>query len=192
MRFLSLLLALQQAQVHRKRNSYASSIAFSSLEVLPVLHLGRSHPSPSLVFYLLLFLGFYSLYLIELVLSFSKSPSLLKSEFGRKSYHRFRKPRFLPSSVRREFRRRRAVRRKFRREFRRRRTARRTVRGRRNLRRTSPNWCSEAFFGGRRTARRTDRRLARRRRTDRRTCSFLAPTVTFALPIKGASSPMVF
>ena len=35
-RFLSLLLALQQAQVHRKRNPYASSIAFSSLEVLPV------------------------------------------------------------------------------------------------------------------------------------------------------------
>ena len=97
---------------------YASSIAFPSLKVLPILHLGRSHPSPSLVFYLLLFLGFYSLYLIELVLSFSKSPSLLKSEFGRKSYHRFRKPRFLPSSVRREFRRRRAVRRKFRREFR--------------------------------------------------------------------------
>ena len=114
-----MLLALQQVQVHRKRNPYASSLAFSSLKVLPVLHLGRSHPSPSLVFYLLLFLGFYSLYLIELVLSFSKSPSLLKSEFGRKSYHRFRKPRFLPSSVRREFRRRRAVRRNFRREFRR-------------------------------------------------------------------------
>ena len=34
MRFLSLLLALQQAQVHRKQNLYASSIAFSSLEVL--------------------------------------------------------------------------------------------------------------------------------------------------------------
>ena len=109
-RFLSLFLALQQVQVHRKRNSYASSIAFSSLEVLPVLRLGRSHPSPHLVFYLLLFLGFYSLYLIELVLSFSKSPSLLKSEFGRKSYHRFRKPRFLSSTVRR----RRAVRWKFR------------------------------------------------------------------------------
>ena len=179
-----MLLALQQVQVHRKRNPYASSLAFSSLKVLPVLHLGRSHPSPSLVFYLLLFLGFYSLYLIELVLSFSKSPSLLKSEFGRKSYHLFCKPRFLSSTVRR----RRAVRRKFRREFRRRRTARRTVRGRRNLRRTSPNWCSEAYFGGRRTARRTVRRLARRRRTE----PFLAPTVTFALPIKGASSPMVF
>ena len=117
-RFLSLLLALQQVQVHRKRNSYASSIAFSSLEVLPVLYLGRSHPSPHLVFYLLLFLVFYSLYLIELVLNFSKSPSLLKSEFGRKSYHRFRKPRFLSVQVRREFRRRRAVRRKFWREFR--------------------------------------------------------------------------
>ena len=36
LRFLSLLLALQQAQVHRKRNPYASSIAFSCLEVLPV------------------------------------------------------------------------------------------------------------------------------------------------------------
>ena len=55
-RFLSLLLALQQAQVHRKRNSYASSIAFSSLEVLPVLHLGRFHTSPIMVFYLLVFL----------------------------------------------------------------------------------------------------------------------------------------
>ena len=114
MRFLSLLLALQQVQVHRKRNPYASSLAFSSLKVLPVLHLGRSHPSPSLVFYLLLFLGFYSLYLIELVLSFSKSPSLLKSEFGRKSYHRFCKPCFLSVAVRR----RRAVRRNFRRDFR--------------------------------------------------------------------------
>ena len=118
-----MLLALQQVQVHRKRNPYASSLAFSSLKVLPVLHLGRSHPSPSLVFYLLLFLGFYSLYLIELVLSFSKSPSLLKSEFGRKSYHRFRKPCFLSASVRRQVRRRRAVRRKFRRTARRRRTA---------------------------------------------------------------------
>src|SRR4051794_15908750 len=35
-RFVSLLLALQQAQFHQKRNSYASSIAFSSLGVLPV------------------------------------------------------------------------------------------------------------------------------------------------------------
>ena len=70
-------------------------LRFSSLKVLPILHLGRSHPSPSLVFYLLLFLGFYSLYLIELVLSFSKSPSLLKSEFGCKRYHVFRKGSFL-------------------------------------------------------------------------------------------------
>ena len=81
-----MLLALQQVQVHRKRNPYASSLAFSSLKVLPVLHSGRSHPSPSLVLYLLLFLGFYSLYFIELVLSFSKSPSLLKSEFVCKRY----------------------------------------------------------------------------------------------------------
>ena len=178
-----MLLALQQAQVHQKWNSYASSIAFSSLEVLPVLHLGRSHPSPHLVFYFFLLLGFYSIYLIELVLSFSKSPSLLKSEFGRKSYHRF-----LSATVRRQVRRRRTVRQKFRREFR---LAEPSV-GCRNLRRTSPNWYSEVFFGGRRTARRTVRRLARRRRTGRRTESFFAPTVTFALPIKGASSPMVF
>ena len=51
---------------------------------------GRSHPSPSLLLYLLLFLGFYSLYFIELVLSFSKSPSLLKSEFVCKRYCVFR------------------------------------------------------------------------------------------------------
>ena len=171
MRFLNLFLALQHSQVHRKQNSYGPSIAFSSLEVLSVLCLGRFHTTTSLVFYLFIFLGFYSLYLIDLVLSILKSPSLLKSEFGRKSYHRFCKPRFLSSSVRR----RRAVRRKFRREFRWRRTARRTVRGRRNLRRTSPNWCSEAFFGGRRTARRMVRRLARRRRTGRRTESFFGP-----------------
>ena len=69
------------------------------MEVLPVLRLGRFHTSPYLVFYLLLFLGCYSLYLIELVLSFSKSPSLLKSEFGRKRYHHFRKPYFLSAAT---------------------------------------------------------------------------------------------
>src|SRR3954468_23464748 len=41
LRFLILFLALQQAQVHRKRNSYASSMAFSNLKVLSVLLIGR-------------------------------------------------------------------------------------------------------------------------------------------------------
>jgi hypothetical protein len=46
--------------------------------------------SPYLVFYLLLILGLYVVHWIYLSLSFSESPSLLKSESGRKSYHRFR------------------------------------------------------------------------------------------------------
>ncbi len=182
-RFLSLLLAFQQAQVHRKRNSYASSIAFSSLEVLPVLRLGRFHTSPYLVFYLLLFLGCYSLYLIELVLSFSKSPSLLKSEFGRKRYHRFRKPCFLSAAssaapgyapdwpakrpARRQFRR------FVRRNGRRRRKSRRAVRGGAGLcaglRRTSILNVIPAAAGLRRAVRRTVWRKLRSRRAVRRT-----------------------
>jgi hypothetical protein len=43
-----------------------------------------------LVFYLLLLLGFYGLHWIYIFLSFSKSPSLLKSESGCKSYRIFR------------------------------------------------------------------------------------------------------
>jgi hypothetical protein len=46
--------------------------------------------SPYLIFFLLLILGSYGVHWIDLSLSFSKSPSLLKSESGRKSYHRFR------------------------------------------------------------------------------------------------------
>jgi hypothetical protein len=45
--------------------------------------------SPYLVFYLLLILGLYVVHWIGISLSFSKSPSLLKSEFGRKSHDRF-------------------------------------------------------------------------------------------------------
>jgi hypothetical protein len=50
--------------------------------------------SPYLIFYLLLILGLYVVYWIDLSLSFLKSPSLLKSESGRKSYHRFHLPSF--------------------------------------------------------------------------------------------------
>jgi hypothetical protein len=45
--------------------------------------------SSNLVFYLLLLLGFYGLHWIHIFLSFSKSPSLLKSESGCKSYRIF-------------------------------------------------------------------------------------------------------
>jgi hypothetical protein len=45
--------------------------------------------SSYLVFYLLLLLGFYGLHWIDIFLSFSKSPSLLKSESGCKSYRIF-------------------------------------------------------------------------------------------------------
>jgi hypothetical protein len=45
--------------------------------------------SSYLVFYLLLILGFYGLHWIDIFLSFSKSPSLLKSESGCKSYRIF-------------------------------------------------------------------------------------------------------
>jgi hypothetical protein len=55
--------------------------AFSCSEVLSVLHLGRFHTSPHLIFYLFLLLGFYSLYHIELVLSFPKIPSSSKTDF---------------------------------------------------------------------------------------------------------------
>jgi hypothetical protein len=50
--------------------------------------------SPYLIFYLLLILGLYIVHWIDLSFSFSKIPSLLKSESGRKSYHRFRLPSF--------------------------------------------------------------------------------------------------
>jgi hypothetical protein len=46
--------------------------------------------SSSLVFYILILLGFYGLHWIDIFLSFSKSPSLLKSESGCKSYRIFR------------------------------------------------------------------------------------------------------
>jgi hypothetical protein len=46
--------------------------------------------SSYLVFYLLLLLGFYGLHWIYIFLSFSKSPSLLKSEYGCESYRIFR------------------------------------------------------------------------------------------------------
>jgi hypothetical protein len=45
--------------------------------------------SSYLVFYLLLLLEFYGLHWIDIFLSFSKSPSLLKSESGCESYHIF-------------------------------------------------------------------------------------------------------
>ena len=44
---VSLSLFPRQAQVHRKRISYAFSIAFSFLRFLPVLHFERFHTSPS-------------------------------------------------------------------------------------------------------------------------------------------------
>jgi hypothetical protein len=47
-----------------------------------------------LIFYLLLILGLYLFHWIGLSLSFSKSPSLLKTESGRKSYDRFHLPSF--------------------------------------------------------------------------------------------------
>jgi hypothetical protein len=50
--------------------------------------------SPYLIFYLLLILGLYVVHWIGLSLSFSKSPSLLKSESERKSYDRFHLPSF--------------------------------------------------------------------------------------------------
>jgi hypothetical protein len=43
-----------------------------------------------LVFYLLQHLGFYGLHWIDIFLSFSKSPSLLKSESGCETYRIFR------------------------------------------------------------------------------------------------------
>jgi hypothetical protein len=46
--------------------------------------------SSHLVFYLLLLLGFYGLHWIDIFLSFSKSPSLLKSESGCESFRIFR------------------------------------------------------------------------------------------------------
>jgi hypothetical protein len=46
--------------------------------------------SPYLLFYRLLVLGFYGLHWIYIFLSFSKSPSLLESEFGCESYQIFR------------------------------------------------------------------------------------------------------
>jgi hypothetical protein len=46
--------------------------------------------SSYLVFYLLLILGFYGLHWIDIFFSFSKSPSLLKSELGCESYRIFR------------------------------------------------------------------------------------------------------
>jgi hypothetical protein len=50
--------------------------------------------SSYLIFYHLLILGIYVVHWIDLSLSFLKSPSLLKSKSGRKSYHHFRLPSF--------------------------------------------------------------------------------------------------
>jgi hypothetical protein len=50
--------------------------------------------SPYLIFYLLLILGLYVVHWIGLSLSFSKSPCLLKTESGRKSYDCFHLPSF--------------------------------------------------------------------------------------------------
>jgi hypothetical protein len=50
--------------------------------------------SPYLIFYLLLILGLYVVHWPGLSLSFSKSPSLLKTESGRKSYDCFHLPNF--------------------------------------------------------------------------------------------------
>jgi hypothetical protein len=84
-----LFIALQQAQVHRKLNLYASSIAFSSWEVLPVLSFKEVSSSPHLVFSIFTILGVSLYKVVVLVLSFSKSPSLLKMEFECKSYYVF-------------------------------------------------------------------------------------------------------
>jgi hypothetical protein len=46
--------------------------------------------SPFLLFYRLLILGFDGFRCIDIFLSFSKSPSLLKSKFGCESYRIFR------------------------------------------------------------------------------------------------------
>jgi hypothetical protein len=51
--------------------------------------------SPYLIFYLLLIFGLYVVHWIGLSLNFSKSPNLLKTESGRKSYNRFHLPNFL-------------------------------------------------------------------------------------------------
>jgi hypothetical protein len=51
--------------------------------------------SPYLIFDLLLILGLYVVHWIDISLRFSKSPNLLKSESGRKSYYRFCLPSFL-------------------------------------------------------------------------------------------------
>jgi hypothetical protein len=51
--------------------------------------------SPYLLFYRLLQLGFYGRHWIDIFLSFSKSPSLLKSESGCKSYRIFREDIFI-------------------------------------------------------------------------------------------------
>jgi hypothetical protein len=54
--------------------------------------------SPYLLFYRLLLIGFYGLHWIDIFLSFSKIPSLLKSESGCESYRIFREVIFLSVS----------------------------------------------------------------------------------------------
>jgi hypothetical protein len=54
---LELVASFSTSSISSKWNPYASSIAFSSWEVLPVLHFGRFHTSPHLVFSLLTILG---------------------------------------------------------------------------------------------------------------------------------------
>jgi hypothetical protein len=58
--------------------------------------LWRVLTSPDLIFYLLIILGIYVVHWIDIFLSFSKSPSLLKSESGCESYRIFREAFFLP------------------------------------------------------------------------------------------------
>jgi hypothetical protein len=61
----------------------------------------KVHTYPHLLFYILKILGVYLHEVLDLVLSFSKIPSLLKSESGCESYHVFHEGSFLlvPSSV---------------------------------------------------------------------------------------------
>src|SRR4051794_7256355 len=89
-RFLSLFLALQQSQVHRKQIPYASFIAFSSLEVLPVCLLQIGQTFRICDSSLMMDNDVSTHIVVGLVVLIPTSPRSSKTESGCKRYCRFR------------------------------------------------------------------------------------------------------
>jgi hypothetical protein len=83
--FFNFFLAFQQAEVHKKRDALASSIAFSSLEVLPVINFERIHTSIYQVFYPFMVTNIFTFGWIALLVIFPTKLDSTHLEFGCKT-----------------------------------------------------------------------------------------------------------